>query len=102
MYLYLLGLYCLLSPVKGLPNESWTISKINNNYEVCDTYPALLVIPTSIKDDELKRVAAFRAKHRVPVSECMCTSVCSLTIKILITLAFLLVVLMLVPAVMTV
>ncbi|XP_026990157.1 myotubularin-related protein 1a isoform X3 [Tachysurus fulvidraco] len=51
----------------GLPNESWTISKINSNYEVCDTYPALLVIPTSIKDDELKRVAAFRAKHRVPV-----------------------------------
>ncbi|XP_060791935.1 myotubularin-related protein 1a isoform X2 [Neoarius graeffei] len=51
----------------GLPNESWTISKINSNYEVCDTYPAFLVIPTSIKDDELKRVAAFRAKHRIPV-----------------------------------
>ncbi|KAK3567713.1 hypothetical protein QTP86_022674, partial [Hemibagrus guttatus] len=51
----------------GLPNESWTISKININYDVCDTYPALLVIPTSIKEDELKRVAAFRAKHRIPV-----------------------------------
>ncbi|KAF7706371.1 hypothetical protein HF521_019625 [Silurus meridionalis] len=51
----------------GLPNESWTISKINSNYEVCDTYPALLVIPTSIKEDELKRVASFRAKHRIPV-----------------------------------
>ncbi|KAK3546515.1 hypothetical protein QTP70_026370 [Hemibagrus guttatus] len=51
----------------GLPNESWTISKINSNYDVCDTYPALLVIPTSIKEDELKRVAAFRAKHRIPV-----------------------------------
>ncbi|XP_026871374.2 myotubularin-related protein 1a isoform X4 [Electrophorus electricus] len=52
---------------QGLPNESWTISKINSNYEVCDTYPALLVIPTSIKDDDLKRVASFRAKHRIPV-----------------------------------
>ncbi|XP_058250163.1 myotubularin-related protein 1a isoform X1 [Hemibagrus wyckioides] len=51
----------------GLPNESWTISKINSNYDVCDTYPALLVIPTSIKEDEFKRVAAFRAKHRIPV-----------------------------------
>lgn len=61
-----------LSLVQGLPNESWTISKINSNYEVCDTYPALLVIPTSIKDDELKRVAAFRAKHRIPVSVCVC------------------------------
>ncbi|KAL0969988.1 hypothetical protein UPYG_G00235630 [Umbra pygmaea] len=52
---------------QGLPNESWTISKINSMYEVCDTYPALLVIPTSIKDDELKRVVAFRARHRIPV-----------------------------------
>lgn len=34
---------------------------------MCDTYPSLLVVPTSIKDDELKRVAAFRAKHRIPV-----------------------------------
>lgn len=60
-----------LSVVQGLPNESWTISKINSNYEVCDTYPALLVIPTSIKEDELRRVAAFRAKHRIPVSVCV-------------------------------
>uniref|UniRef100_A0AAY5L4N3 phosphatidylinositol-3,5-bisphosphate 3-phosphatase n=1 Tax=Esox lucius TaxID=8010 RepID=A0AAY5L4N3_ESOLU len=52
---------------KGLPNESWTISKMNGMYEVCDTYPALLVIPTSIKEDELKRVVAFRARHRIPV-----------------------------------
>ncbi|KAG9341636.1 hypothetical protein JZ751_018699 [Albula glossodonta] len=51
----------------GLPNESWTISKINSSYEVCDTYPALLVVPTSITEDELKRVASFRAKHRIPV-----------------------------------
>ncbi|XP_051506827.1 myotubularin-related protein 1-like isoform X2 [Myxocyprinus asiaticus] len=51
----------------GLPNESWTISKNNSNYEVCDTYPALLVTPSSIKDDEIKRVASFRAKHRIPV-----------------------------------
>ncbi|XP_064796221.1 myotubularin-related protein 1-like isoform X1 [Oncorhynchus masou masou] len=52
---------------QGLPNESWAISKMNSSYEVCDTYPALLVIPTSIKDDDLKRVVAFRARHRIPV-----------------------------------
>uniref|UniRef100_A0A671MHU5 phosphatidylinositol-3,5-bisphosphate 3-phosphatase n=1 Tax=Sinocyclocheilus anshuiensis TaxID=1608454 RepID=A0A671MHU5_9TELE len=51
----------------GLPNESWTISKINSNYEVCDTYPALLITPTSIKEDEIKRVVSFRVKHRIPV-----------------------------------
>ncbi|XP_066537502.1 myotubularin-related protein 1a isoform X3 [Hoplias malabaricus] len=52
---------------QGLPNEGWTISKINSSYEVCDTYPALLVIPASIKEDELRRVASFRARHRIPV-----------------------------------
>ncbi|XP_077163829.1 phosphatidylinositol-3-phosphate phosphatase MTMR1 isoform X2 [Paroedura picta] len=52
---------------QGLPNESWKISKINSMYELCDTYPAILVVPTSVKDDDLSRVAAFRAKGRVPV-----------------------------------
>ncbi|XP_061768319.1 myotubularin-related protein 1-like isoform X5 [Nerophis ophidion] len=52
---------------QGLPNESWTISKVNSTYELCDTYPSVLVIPTNITDDDIKRVAAFRAKHRIPV-----------------------------------
>uniref|UniRef100_A0A670ZX93 phosphatidylinositol-3,5-bisphosphate 3-phosphatase n=1 Tax=Pseudonaja textilis TaxID=8673 RepID=A0A670ZX93_PSETE len=52
---------------QGLPNESWKISKINSMYEFCDTYPAVLVVPTSVKDEDLSRVAAFRAKGRVPV-----------------------------------
>ncbi|XP_006874836.1 PREDICTED: myotubularin-related protein 1 [Chrysochloris asiatica] len=52
---------------QGLPNESWKISKINSNYELCDTYPATIVVPTSVKDDDLSKVAAFRAKGRVPV-----------------------------------
>lgn len=53
---------------QGLPNESWTISKMNSTYELCDTYPSILVIPTNITDEDLKRVAVFRAKHRIPVS----------------------------------
>ncbi|XP_053526194.1 myotubularin-related protein 1 isoform X9 [Artibeus jamaicensis] len=52
---------------QGLPNESWKISRINSNYELCDTYPAIIVVPTSVKDDDLSKVAAFRAKGRVPV-----------------------------------
>ncbi|XP_013916097.1 PREDICTED: myotubularin-related protein 1-like, partial [Thamnophis sirtalis] len=52
---------------QGLPNESWKISKINSMYEFCDTYPAVLVVPTSVKDEDVSRVAAFRAKGRVPV-----------------------------------
>ncbi|XP_024143929.1 myotubularin-related protein 1a isoform X2 [Oryzias melastigma] len=52
---------------QGLPNESWTISRVNNSYELCDTYPSMLVIPTNITEEDLKRVASFRARHRVPV-----------------------------------
>lgn len=43
---------------------------MNSNYELCDTYPAIIVVPTSVKDDDLSKVSAFRAKGRVPVSNC--------------------------------
>ncbi|XP_023648320.2 phosphatidylinositol-3,5-bisphosphate 3-phosphatase MTMR2 isoform X1 [Paramormyrops kingsleyae] len=52
---------------QGLPNESWRITKANEHYDVCETYPATLVVPANIPDEELKRVAAFRAKGRIPV-----------------------------------
>uniref|UniRef100_A0A8C7ZM18 Myotubularin related protein 2 n=1 Tax=Oryzias sinensis TaxID=183150 RepID=A0A8C7ZM18_9TELE len=57
------GLCC----IKGIPNESWRITKVNDHYELCDTYPASLVVPVNIPDDELKKVAAFRGKGRIPV-----------------------------------
>ncbi|KAG7484338.1 hypothetical protein MATL_G00048570 [Megalops atlanticus] len=61
--------YDTLSEYKrqGLPNESWRITKVNDQYELCDTYPATLVVPVNIPDEELKKVAAFRAKGRIPV-----------------------------------
>ncbi|KAL2806961.1 myotubularin-related protein 2 isoform 1 [Daubentonia madagascariensis] len=52
---------------QGIPNESWRITKINERYELCDTYPALLVVPANIPDEELKRVASFRSRGRIPV-----------------------------------
>ncbi|XP_051882753.1 myotubularin-related protein 2 isoform X3 [Pristis pectinata] len=51
----------------GLPNESWKLSRINENYELCDTYPAILVVPENVPEDELKKVAAFRSRGRLPV-----------------------------------
>ncbi|XP_041054832.1 myotubularin-related protein 2 isoform X2 [Carcharodon carcharias] len=51
----------------GLPNESWKLSRINDNYELCDTYPAILVVPENVPDDELKKVATFRSRNRIPV-----------------------------------
>ncbi|XP_045433408.1 myotubularin-related protein 2 isoform X3 [Pipistrellus kuhlii] len=52
---------------QGIPNESWRITKINERYELCDTYPALLAVPANIPDEELKRVATFRSRGRIPV-----------------------------------
>ncbi|KAI5089682.1 myotubularin-related protein 2 [Silurus meridionalis] len=52
---------------QGLPNESWRISKVNDRYELCDSYPAALVVPVTVTDDELRRVATFRARGRIPV-----------------------------------
>uniref|UniRef100_A0A8C1GYJ2 Phosphatidylinositol-3,5-bisphosphate 3-phosphatase MTMR2 n=1 Tax=Cyprinus carpio carpio TaxID=630221 RepID=A0A8C1GYJ2_CYPCA len=52
---------------KGLPNESWRISKVNDHYELCDSYPATLFVPVTITDEELRRVSSFRAKGRIPV-----------------------------------
>ncbi|XP_040282241.1 myotubularin-related protein 2 [Bufo bufo] len=52
---------------QGVPNESWRITRLNDRYELCDSYPAILVVPVTMSDDELRRVAAFRAKDRIPV-----------------------------------
>ncbi|XP_070552513.1 phosphatidylinositol-3,5-bisphosphate 3-phosphatase MTMR2-like isoform X2 [Ptychodera flava] len=52
---------------QGLPTESWRISKLNENYDFCDTYPAVLAVPAAADEDELRRVAAFRSRNRIPV-----------------------------------
>ncbi|XP_030064791.1 myotubularin [Microcaecilia unicolor] len=51
---------------QGLPNNQWRITFLNKNYELCDTYPALLVVPYNAPDD-LNKVAAFRSRNRIPV-----------------------------------
>ncbi len=59
---------CVCARAQGLPNESWRISKVNDHYELCDSYPATLFVPVTITDEELRRVSSFRAKGRIPVS----------------------------------
>lgn len=57
--------------LQGLPNHHWRITFINKCYELCDTYPALLVVPYCSSDDDLRRVATFRSRNRIPVSTAM-------------------------------
>lgn len=52
---------------QNVPNECWQITRINEKYELCDTYPALFAVPASVSDEDLKKVSAFRSRERIPV-----------------------------------
>ncbi len=43
------------------------LSRVNEDFSLCATYPKLLVVPKSIDDDTLRKVADFRSKGRLPV-----------------------------------
>jgi len=51
----------------GLPNSKWTISDINLNYEICDTYPKYLVVPAVASQRILSESSKFRSRGRFPV-----------------------------------
>ncbi|XP_031573534.1 myotubularin-related protein 2-like [Actinia tenebrosa] len=51
----------------GLPTDCWHVTKINEKYEICDTYPAILGVPSSVTDEDIKKVAMFRSRGRLPV-----------------------------------
>jgi myotubularin-related protein 1/2 len=53
--------------LQGVPNDMWKISKINENYEICDSYPTVMAVPAQATDDDLRAVAAFRSRGRIPV-----------------------------------
>lgn len=45
----------------------WKISKINEQYEVCDSYPAVWAVPAQATDEDLRAVAVYRSRGRIPV-----------------------------------
>ncbi len=48
-------------------SKKWRITSLNQDYTFCDTYPSLLVVPSSTSDKELELVSEFRSKNRLPV-----------------------------------
>ncbi|XP_048039980.1 myotubularin isoform X2 [Megalobrama amblycephala] len=52
---------------QGLPNSEWRVTFINKNYELCDTYPTILVVPYKATEEDLRRVSTFRSRCRIPV-----------------------------------
>ncbi|OQR94323.1 myotubularin-like protein [Achlya hypogyna] len=43
------------------------LSRINQAFRVCPTYPTLFVVPRAVSDGDLQTIGHFRAKGRVPV-----------------------------------
>ena len=52
---------------QNLDLKEYIISKGNINYSLCPTYPKLLVIPSSFKEEYLTEVCKGREKQRFPV-----------------------------------
>ncbi|KAJ1613028.1 myotubularin related protein 1 [Cryptosporidium canis] len=48
----------------GLPLR---FTEVNQNFELCSSYPRILVVPASISDSQLVKIAAFRSKGRIPI-----------------------------------
>ena len=51
----------------GIDSQDWRFTPLNNNFELCESYPRVLVVPQITSDDDLKEVAEFRSKRRLPV-----------------------------------
>lgn len=45
----------------------WRIARINDKYEVCDSYPSVWAVPAAAGEDLLRAVATFRSRGRIPV-----------------------------------
>ncbi|XP_071999919.1 myotubularin-related protein 9 [Engystomops pustulosus] len=47
--------------------EDWRLSEVNRDFSVCQSYPQVVIVPKSIDDESLRKVAAFRQGGRFPV-----------------------------------
>ncbi|KAF2896064.1 hypothetical protein ILUMI_10108 [Ignelater luminosus] len=51
----------------GVPNDHWCLTMLNKDYELCDTYPKYLYVPTTASTTVLMGSSRFRSKGRLPV-----------------------------------
>ncbi|XP_063298084.1 myotubularin-related protein 9 [Pelobates fuscus] len=47
--------------------DEWRLSRVNQDFSVCPSYPSVVVVPKSIDDESLKKVSQFRQGGRFPV-----------------------------------
>ncbi|XP_060526601.1 myotubularin-related protein 2 [Cylas formicarius] len=51
----------------GVNNDMWKITKINEDYRICDSYPAVWAVPAQASDADIETVSNFRSRGRLPV-----------------------------------
>ncbi|OWZ09929.1 Myotubularin [Phytophthora megakarya] len=51
----------------GSSTNRWRLSYINEEYELCPTYPSIVGVPASVSDSVLAVASKFRSKGRIPV-----------------------------------
>ena len=51
----------------GVNNDAWRITRINENYTICDSYPSVWAVPRNVSEELLKQVATFRSRNRLPI-----------------------------------
>jgi myotubularin-related protein 1/2 len=58
----------------NLPTETthWRVTDINASYELCPTYPRLMAVPAGISDAQLRQVAGYRTRGRIPMLSWRC------------------------------
>lgn len=49
-----------------VPNDKWTLCSLNQNYELCDTYPRQIYVPSEASTAMLIGSSRFRSKGRLP------------------------------------
>ena len=63
-----LSIFDILSVTEKTEKSSlFRISNVNMNYNLCNTYPHTLVVPSKMSDEEVVQSANFRSGHRLPV-----------------------------------
>jgi myotubularin-related protein 1/2 len=57
---------------QNVTEPKWRLCNVNADYKMCDTYTSRFVVPADITDEEIRAVAAFRSKGRLPVLSWYC------------------------------
>lgn len=52
--------------IRVTQDKYFRLVQANVTFELCDSYPPVIVVPASFDDDELKIIASYRSKERLP------------------------------------